>query len=443
MKYKAIISAVALTFSVPAYADVADTFKERLRSKAFEAVFGDANAMSPMLVDLPIEGAFSYFPSTDAGDFTLAEAYGDLGVNLGCNGVTLDGSIDAMINQYSSIARQFVANAPMIAVNYLVYSQPSLYSLIQNLKESTEFMLDVTSFTCQGARQLAMSNWEDSLGEKAAAECISSNGAATAACSDGDSLVDRANRLVTERKKQWAKKVADAKEALSKASVRDAMGNLVKSGESCDALNDDDEEVTANDLTLALSGLGCSDIELAKSLLPDTVIESDVEKGAKRQVPASLTVEKALADESIKVAKALDQLADKNTSDARSRAAYETLAEAGANSDLTLKQIAMLKTVKDEADDVTYQAYLTQVAVVMSRNRLSNIVDRLEIGLLNGMLNKDQATLGTDIEEQTKDKIRLLKAQIDTIDRMIAGQQRELELLNQAGALTSRRGLPY
>src|SRR5690606_28243570 len=261
--------------------------------------------------------------------------------------------------------------------------------------------------------------------------------------SDGDSLVDRANRLVTERKKQWAKKVADAKEALSKASVRDAMGNLVKSGESCDALNDDDEEVTANDLTLALSGLGCSDIELAKSLLPDTVIESDVEKGAKRQVPASLTVEKALADESIKVAKALDQLADKNTSDARSRAAYETLAEAGANSDLTLKQIAMLKTVKDEADDVTYQAYLTQVAVVMSRNRLSNIVDRLEIGLLNGMLNKDQATLGTDIEEQTKDKIRLLKAQIDTIDRMIAGQQRELELLNQAGALTSRRGLPY
>lgn len=438
MKLKIVAAALILTAS-PAMADLS---RDSLKSSTLKSIFGNESAFTPTLVDLPIEGAFSYFPTTDMGDFTIAEARAGFGLNLGCAGVTIDGSMDAMVNQFKSMGKQFLANAPMIGVNYLVYSQPSLYALIQNLKESTEFMLDMTNFTCQSARQLAQDKWQDSIGSQAAAECAASNGAATAACSNGDSLVDKANKYISNKKKQWRTEVEKAKKLMAKASLKDALGNVIKSGDSCDAL--DPENVTANDVTLALSGLGCADIELAKKLLPDAKLPDKVEKtGTTEPIPAKLTVEKALADESIRVGRALDIIAKRDDSELAAQQAYATLAEAGANTDLTLKQISMLRAVNRDADSITYQAYLSQVSVLMARNRLSNIVDRLEIGLLTGKLNKDSSTLGEDLEDQTRDKIRLLKAQIDTIDRMIAGQQKELELLSQAGRLTSKRQLPY
>lgn len=117
-------------------------------------MYGDVN----QYVGAPTK-ARSYYP-LPVGNYNVqknnqANISGDLGYNIGCDGVNIEKMISAKTDQFISATEAFFKNAPTMFIWWLAYSNPTAKDIIDGLDISANFGLSLGSSSCQNARSLA------------------------------------------------------------------------------------------------------------------------------------------------------------------------------------------------------------------------------------------------------------------------------------------------
>lgn len=129
----------------------------------------------------------------------LLEGSMNHGLNVGCNGVTLTTGFDQAIDGLSAYMEALTNNAGGLIYNYLIFTQPTFYALMENMNKHIEKALYANMADCNSIRQMARRHMEIS---EAKDQCIA-EGNSPYICNDGDELDKRAEFLKTELKKEW------------------------------------------------------------------------------------------------------------------------------------------------------------------------------------------------------------------------------------------------
>ena len=106
---------------------------------------------------------FDYRPELEGQNFNLISLKGAVDVTMACDGLDFAASASKFRGQLERTADYAMSNWQMLSANYLVFTQPAIASMVENLKDALSFDLDSTLMNCQGARQAAQDanaeNW--------------------------------------------------------------------------------------------------------------------------------------------------------------------------------------------------------------------------------------------------------------------------------------------
>jgi len=174
--------AQALDAGISSPADIRDQIEEIARKKGVTA-----EALSKSLnTSFDSLGLVSEdLPSSGYNKYELVGAGFSTSFSSGCNGVGLPNILGNLNGQLDNVLTYIQSNALNLAINYLIFSNPTLYELFQDMKESTEFAIDLNLATCQSVRALAVKDKE--ILQKAIDKCIADKGTPEA-CNDGHDL---------------------------------------------------------------------------------------------------------------------------------------------------------------------------------------------------------------------------------------------------------------
>lgn len=103
-----------------------------------------------------LSGTTSIYPISDNANqrFDLVNVGIRSNLDVGCGGLDLKDVLKTYYNaDYQNIIDYIKANALGMAVNYLIYENPTLYSLLQDLKNSADFALNAQMISCQSIRE--------------------------------------------------------------------------------------------------------------------------------------------------------------------------------------------------------------------------------------------------------------------------------------------------
>lgn len=123
------------------------------------------------------------------------------GFNVGCNGMTMMNVAAQAGAKLDMIAEYVQGNWQNIAINYLIYSSPTLYQVIENMNKHIEEALAVTMVSCQSIRQRAIDKTRAGIAA-AEARCNEETGSPEL-CNDGDVLDEYVTRIQTETSAAW------------------------------------------------------------------------------------------------------------------------------------------------------------------------------------------------------------------------------------------------
>jgi len=216
-KYKLLLTMVAVFGSMSVHAigvsDVTNT--QSMGENSAEAL--KVAAEETKLNYLKFDGSGS-LPDATYKSFTLIGVDADTeGVNLGCNGVNLSKVVVDMKDQAQEMFGYIKQNALGFAANYLIFSNPTLYSLYQDMQKLYQEGYRQNIATCSTMRQLGTHDRE--LKKRAMDLCMSQGNPATK-CNDGNYLKKFYSQAVAERKREIEGKPA---------SDTSAPGKIVKS----------------------------------------------------------------------------------------------------------------------------------------------------------------------------------------------------------------------
>lgn len=366
------------------------------------------NKFAPPL-QLPIDAAYTYFPTSDWGDFRAMSGQVGGGADLTCSGVTMQGSIETMIANYTAMAGQLVSNAPGIAVNYLAYSSPTTYALIQNLKESFEMNLNGSNMACQLARSTAQKNWDEKPEQARAVECMEQNGGLTAECVGS---VEGPVGKFLEKKQEWSSTIDDAISDVNSFFSTD-----------CEVLNSD--QPTLVSYTLARGPNKCKDIEMAKKLLVD--MEINAEEGGMKPIAPDESFSDVVQETAEEYKERIDEIVSTPTDSLVESEAYQELI-ADNRIALSYSQHRLLTQIKEE-DPLGYEAYSKRLATLMAVNELEGVARKIEAGLRQGAFNSDDAVIGQSNKEHMLDQASILRELAQAEREKMEAQQREAEFI--------------
>ncbi|ULQ48340.1 hypothetical protein JN531_017045 (plasmid) [Flagellatimonas centrodinii] len=105
-------------------------------------------------------------------------------VRVGCDGMTTGNLGAQVIGDVQSFITYFQSNVAGMAINFLIYSSPTLYQLLENLNIHKDFLRELNAFNCASVRDMAKDRRNSEISE-AKNKCIES-GEAPGACDDGD-----------------------------------------------------------------------------------------------------------------------------------------------------------------------------------------------------------------------------------------------------------------
>lgn len=368
-------------------------------------------ANTPAPLQLPIDAGYTYFPSSSNGEFQLAEASAGGSADLTCSGVTLDGAMSSMLGNVQAVAGNLQNNAMGLGMNYLIYSSPSLYSLITNMKESFEMNLGASNLACSMARTAAKKNWDETSNEARVAQCLDESGGLSQECLSGS---DGAVYTFLDKQREWSDSIQSAVDSADRFMASD-----------CDALNS--SEPTLLKMVFVRSPNQCSDLEVASQIFPDRKINAetgDMDPIAPQKTPTDLIAESATESRDL-----IDELVESRTEEMTDKEAYEKLAEKGSLK-LSYGQHRMLTQLKSE-DEIRYEAYRDRLATLMAINEMETLALKLKVGLRSGAHTAGDVELGEDNKQFVLDQIEYILAVAELERKKITNQQQEADLLNE------------
>lgn len=116
-------------------------------------------------------GGSRYIPSTGR-NFTILKGGGASGVDVGCANSDLQSLLNGYFNvDFKSIMGYLQSNAGSFLLTWLIYSNPTLYSLIQDLKQAGDFAVNMNALSCSTIRQIADNSRNKAITKEAMDEC--------------------------------------------------------------------------------------------------------------------------------------------------------------------------------------------------------------------------------------------------------------------------------
>ena len=116
-------------------------------------------------------GGSRYIPSTGR-NFTIIKGGGASGVDVGCANSDLQALLGGYFNvDFKSIMGYLQSNAGAFLLTWLIYSNPTLYSLLQDLKQAGEFALNANALNCSTIRKIADNSRTKAITKEALDEC--------------------------------------------------------------------------------------------------------------------------------------------------------------------------------------------------------------------------------------------------------------------------------
>lgn len=139
------------------------------------AVQDQDKAERPKVANNPSErvrgGGSGYVPSTGR-NFTILKAGGGSGVDVGCANTDLEAMLAGYFSvDFKSIMGYLQSNAGAFLLTWLIYSNPTLYSLLQDLKQAGDFALNANMLNCSTIRTIADNSRNKAITQEALEEC--------------------------------------------------------------------------------------------------------------------------------------------------------------------------------------------------------------------------------------------------------------------------------
>lgn len=126
--------------------------------------------------------SYSYFPEVNGYAFDLFSGRISVGIEVGCNGISIDSLVDSLSGQFEYIIDYYTRNALGLAINYLIYSRPTLAALIDKLKAAFEYNLDHALWTCDKAKAMGAKKIKENTDNAAYNECLKDHPGNQGAC---------------------------------------------------------------------------------------------------------------------------------------------------------------------------------------------------------------------------------------------------------------------
>ncbi|MEK7623933.1 MAG: hypothetical protein AAB408_04705, partial [Patescibacteria group bacterium] len=100
------------------------------------------------------------------------KAWGASGVDVGCANADLEALLAGYFNvDFKSIMGYLQSNAGAFLLTLLIYSNPTLYSLLQDLKNAGDFALNANMLNCSTIRKIADNSRTQAITKEALDEC--------------------------------------------------------------------------------------------------------------------------------------------------------------------------------------------------------------------------------------------------------------------------------
>lgn len=335
----------------------------------------------PATTDLrgdPYRNGGFYFPPIADRDFDTPLRFGiGTGLDVGCAGVDLQHLLDQyFMIDYAHILDYLKANAAGMAINYVIYSNPTMYTLIQHLKQGADFAVNLNQVTCTSIRQAADT-------KRAAATFFAD---AKALCLQERSPLACQDDAVLE---SYGKRAVEARKQKMQAQSSDLAGKGT---------------VTVNEFLSANMGLSNSTKALLNKWLPNTTYSSD---GSVVNSSPTVSMSDELNKKTVDNVKRLNDVLD-------------GIAKGDPNA--RTKLTAM--NTEDGVEPITYTA-ATMIATRYSPDERRALVQRLavrqSIGQVTAELHRVNQSLITGLSDEGKTALL-------SQDRIVALQKRQGEL---------------
>jgi hypothetical protein len=147
-----------------------------------------------------MSGSYSPYPVSSGRNFDLVNVGIRPNIDIGCGGLDLKNSLTKYFKaDYKNILDYIKANAVGAAVNYIIYENPTLYSLMQDIKHGVEWNIGQNMLGCQNVRALAdMKRQNGDYYAAAKSKCLADDNTEIQ-CLDDGKLEKYINRTVSDR----------------------------------------------------------------------------------------------------------------------------------------------------------------------------------------------------------------------------------------------------
>lgn len=192
----------------------------------------------------------SYVPQVGDQEFEMFRLESESTVELPCSGIPQYGAVTNVGGEISRVFSYLQNNALGLAVNYLVYRNPTLYSLLQNMNQKHSFLTQQMMSSCGDVREMANDNREQFGSrmkefEMAAIQDCLNDGKTAEHCSLGGNLAAGTRNAQRDRQR-----TRDQMAGTSGATPTDlVMGRMQASTLSKSNITGETFETTIRDIT--------------------------------------------------------------------------------------------------------------------------------------------------------------------------------------------------
>lgn len=376
----------------------------------------------------------AWTPDLGNRQFQVARGGFSTRFDLGCSGVPQFGMLTNVGTEVERIFEYLQANALGLAVNYLVYRNPTLYSFLQNLNQKYSFLSNQMVMSCSSVREDASETREESRTASQAVDACLAEGQTPEHCNLASNIGGFAASVQAikqgERDRIAGKADASVVDVVNKRLTDDVRSSRVIGADSFGELI---ESVTPQ--TTVGSGGGGS----ASGGDDDS---SDPESAGTSTIAPESDMEEYLIEASVEYAKVFDAVIDCGTAPSdldRGLCAdgleesdfYEELDEDPTTPRVTPGDIQRLFNLREKRPD----AYRQVLAVFARKSAMASAeyqITRYEVAVRDAEITMNPETVGSEEWQMQHKIIESLRSQVELAKMRDKGQREILKAVRAA-----------
>ena len=365
----------------------------------------------------------AWTPDLGNRQFQVARGGFSTRFDLGCSGVPQFGMLTNVGTEVERIFEYLQANALGLAVNYLVYRNPTLYSFLQNLNQKYSFLSNQMVMSCSSVREDASETREESRTASQAVDACLAEGNTPEHCNLASNIGGFASSAQAikqgERDRIAGKADASVVDVVNKRLTDDVRSSRVVGAESFGELIESvTPQSTIGSGGGSASGGGDDSGDSESAGTSTTAPESDMEEYL---IEASKDYAQ-LYDESVLAA---DGGGIENSD------AYQTLADDPTTPRLTPADIQRLANRREKLPD----SYRQVLAVLARKSAMASAeyqVTRYEVAVRDAEITMNPAVVDSEEWQMQYKVINSLRSQIELAKMREQGQREILEAARAA-----------